>query len=185
MPFLSDAEISKLGLKKVGKGVRISSLASIDKPEQIEIGDYSRIDDFCALSGNIKIGRNVHIAIHSAVIASQEPIVISDFAGLAFGCLLFSSSDDYSGESLTNPTVPVEFKKIAHGSISLGRHVILGARTVVMPGVNIGEGSATGAGTLLNKSVDGWGIYIGAPGRKVKDRSKTLLSLELDFLSKI
>jgi len=183
MAFMSKDEIASIGFKKVGTGVKISRWASIDKPELIEIGGNSRIDDFCAISGNVKIGQYVHIAVHSAVVASREIISIGDFAGLAFGCLLFSSSDDYSGETLTNPTIPIEYKNINHGAISLGKHAILGSRTLVMPGVQIADGVATGANTLVNKDLDAWAIYLGSPARKVKDRSKNLLKLEEKFKS--
>ena len=183
MPFLTPEEIKKIGFKSLGKNVRISSLASFDKVNLISIGDNSRIDDFCALSGLISIGRNVHVAVHSSILASLEPIHLSDFSGLAFGCRLFSSSDDYSGASLTNPTVPAEYKTITNGRIDLGRHAILGTNTVVFPGVSVAEGTATGANTVLTKSTSPWGIYVGSPGRRIKERSKDLLALEQDYLN--
>jgi galactoside O-acetyltransferase len=182
MPFLNDEQIAEIGFKKVGKKVRISSLASFDKPEHISIGDYSRVDDFCALSGHIEIGRNVHIAVMNSIVASSSIIKLSDFSGLAFGCRLFSSSDDYSGESLTNPTVPTKYKNIQNGNISLGRHVILGTNSVVFPGVTIEEGCAFGANSVVLKSTESWGIYVGQPARRVKERSKGLLSHERAYL---
>ncbi len=182
MAFLTDDEISDLGFGYVGRGVKISSLASFDKPELMSIGNFSRIDDFCALSGNIKVGRNVHIAVMNSLVASVEGIELSDFSGLAFGCRLFTSSDDYSGESLTNPTVPSRYKKILHGEIFIGRHAILGTNTIVFPGVNISEGCSIGANSVVNKSTEPWGIYLGTPARKVKDRSRKLLELEKTYL---
>lgn len=55
MSFLSDSELRKIGFKKLGKNVKISEKASIYNPEKIEIGDNSRIDDFCLLSGKISV----------------------------------------------------------------------------------------------------------------------------------
>lgn len=182
MPFLSEEQIAQIGFKKVGKRVRISSLASFDKPEYISIGDFSRIDDFCALSGHIEIGRNVHIAVMNSIVASSASITLSDFSGLAFGCRLFSSSDDYSGESLTNPTIPGKYKAIHHGAIFLGRHVILGTNSVVFPNVTIEEGCASGANSVIMKSTEPWGIYVGQPARRVRERSKNLLIHEREYL---
>ena len=182
MGFLTQIEMEKIGFRSLGRNVKISSLASFDKANLTSIGDNSRIDDFCALSGVIEIGRNVHIAVHNSITASEEKITLSDFSGLAFGCRLFSSSDDYSGESLTNPTVPSVYKKILHGAVHLGRHVILGTNTIVFPGVSVAEGCATGANTTLTKSTDPWGIYLGSPGRRVKERRKDLLALEVEYL---
>ena len=83
MPQLKKEELKKF--KYVGKNVLISSLASIHNPENISIGDYSRIDDFCILSageGGISIGRNVHIAVYVSLIG-KENIHIDDFAGIS------------------------------------------------------------------------------------------------------
>ena len=178
MPFMSEDQINEMNFKQVGKNVKLSSLASFDKPHLMSFGDNSRVDDFCALSGLITLGRNVHIAVFSSIVASEQAIEILDFAGLAFGCRLFSSSDDYSGESMTNPTVSSEFKMVSHGAIRIGRHAILGTNTIVLPGVDIGEGCSVGANSLVSKSTEPWGIYIGSPARRIKDRSKNLLALE-------
>jgi galactoside O-acetyltransferase len=175
---MNTREIAKMNFKYVGNNVKLSSLASFDKPHLMSFGDNSRIDDFCALSGSITLGRNVHIAVFNSIVASEQAIEINDFAGLAFGCRLFSSSDDYSGESMTNPTVSSKFKKVSHGAIDIGRHVILGTNTIVLPGVKIGEGCSFGANSLVSKSTDPWGIYVGSPVRRIKERSKNLLELE-------
>jgi galactoside O-acetyltransferase len=119
----------------------------------------------------------------NSLTASEAPIQLSDFSGLAFGCKLFSSSDDYSGQTLTNPTVPARYKKITHGEIRLGKHVIVGTNTIVFPGVDIAEGCAIGANSLVNKSTEPWGIYLGSPVRRIKDRSKELLDYENQYLN--
>ena len=185
MSYLSESELRLLRFKHLGSNVRISRLASLDKPELMSFDDNCRVDDFCSLSGNIEIGRFVHIAVHSSITASREKVIFGDFSGLAFGCHVFSSSDDYSGESLTNPNISSEFKNIFHGAVILGKHVIVGAGTIIFPGVEIGEGSAIGAMSVVSKNLEPWGIYIGSPARKVKDRSRKLLALEMKFLEKI
>jgi acetyltransferase-like isoleucine patch superfamily enzyme len=179
---MTKAEIDSLGFKSVGKNVKLSKLSSFDKPHLISIGDNSRIDDFCALSGNISIGRNVHIAVMNSIVASLEPIFLEDFSGLAFGCRIFSSTDDYTGESMTNPTVPIKYKKITHGQIHIGRHVIVGTNSIVFPGVTISEGCSIGANSLISRSTEAWGIYVGSPARRIKNRSKNLLELESKYL---
>ena len=59
----------------------------------------------------VKIGRNVHIAIFCNVAGGEKGIHLDDFSGLAYGCHVITQSDDYSGKTLTNPTVPDEFKR--------------------------------------------------------------------------
>ena len=183
MGYLSKRELSKLNFISIGNGVRISDRASLHKTELMAFGEYSRVDDFCALSGNVHFGRNVHIAVHCSITASSELAVFDDFSGLAMGCHVFTSSYDYSGKTMTNPTVPVQFKEIIHGSVRLGRHVIVGASSVVFPGVNIADGCSIGAFSMVNKSTEPWGIYAGVPAARVRERSKDLLLLEQEYLA--
>ena len=182
MPFLSQDQLNALSFKYLGKNVRISDKASIYDPDRIEIGDNSRIDDFCVISGKVVMGRNVHIAVYNNVAGGELGVFLEDFSGLAYGCHVFSQSDDYSGRSLTNPTVPDEFKNETKATIRICRHVIVGACTIVLPGVTINEGSAVGAMSMVTKSTDTWAIYFGVPAKKIKNRHKDLLKLEAIYL---
>ena len=182
MAYLTTEQLHEMGFKSLGKNVKISDKASIYNADQIEIGDNSRIDDFCVISGRVKIGRNVHIAPLCLVAGGEEGITLSDFSGLAYQVQIFAQSDDYSGKTLTNPTVPSEYKKEYKKSVFLGEHVIIGAGSIVFPGVHIAEGCSVGALTLVNKSTEEWGIYLGNPAKRIKDRKKDLLALEKDYL---
>ncbi|MCB6803967.1 hypothetical protein LI178_31950, partial [Enterocloster bolteae] len=53
--------LKAIGFLKYGKNVLVSRKASIYNPEQMVLGDNIRIDDFCILSGNIKLGSYIHI----------------------------------------------------------------------------------------------------------------------------
>lgn len=172
-----------MGFKYLGENVKISDKASIYSPEKISIGDNSRIDDFCVLSEKITIGRNVHIAVFCNVAGGALGVTLDDFSGLAYSVNVFSQSDDYSGRTLTNPTVPDEFKDIALGAVHIGRHVIIGAGSMVFPGVTIADGCSVGAMSLVNRSTQEWGIYSGIPAKRIKDRSRELLDLEKKYLS--
>jgi len=91
--------------------VNISDKASIYNADQIELGDNSRVDGFCEISGKVSIGRNVHIAIFCNVAGGEKGIIFEGFSGLASGCHVFTKSDDYTGRTLTNPTVPDRYKR--------------------------------------------------------------------------
>ena len=110
MAWLTKDELKKMQFKSLGNNVLISDKSAIYNPEMISIGDNSRIDDFCVISGNVTIGNNVHIAVFNNVAGGEVGIILDDFSGLAYGCHVFTQSDDYNGNTLTNPTVPDEFK---------------------------------------------------------------------------
>lgn len=162
--------------------MRISDRAAIYNADQIEIGDNSRIDDFCVLSGKVKIGRNVHIAVFCNVAGGSEGITIEDFAGLAYGCHVFSQSDDYSGRTLTNPTVPAKYKRETKKPVTISRHCIVGTNSLIFPGVTLGKGCCVGAMSMVTKSTDEWSVYFGIPAKRLKNRRQDLLMLEQQYL---
>ena len=175
--FYTPAELKDLGLREYGRNVRISRNSSIYNPKYVSIGDNVRVDDFAILSGHITLGSYIHIAAYSAIYG-QSGVVMEDFSGLSARVLIYSISDDYSGEWMTNPTVPLEYKRENEGAVRLGRHSIIGAGSIVMPGVQIGEGAAVGAMSLVTKDLDPWTIYWGIPCKAGKPRSKRILELE-------
>jgi len=182
LAYLTELQLEKFGFKSLGKNVLISNKASIYSPNQIEIGDNSRIDDFCVLSGKISIGRNVFFGVFCNVAGGEPGIVFEDFATLAYSCNVFSQSDDYSGRTLTNPTVPDTFKLEDKRAVVIGKHSIVGANSVIFPGVILAEGTSVGALSLVTKSTEEWSIYVGNPAKRIKSRKKDLLELEKEYL---
>lgn len=182
MAYLTDSELKKLGFKYLGKNVKISTKASIYNPDQIEIDDNSRIDDFCVVSGKVKIGRNVHVTPQCLVAGGEPGLVIEDFVTLAYGVKVFTQSDDYSGLTMTNSTVPKCYKNEIKQSVKLKRHSIIGAGSIILPGVTLNEGTTVGANSLILKTTNSWSIYVGSPAKKIKDRKKDLLNLEKKYL---
>lgn len=185
MAYLSRQDLEKMGFKSLGKNVKISDKASVYNCEKIAIGDNSRIDDFCVVSGKVTIGRFCHIAPMCLVAGGKPGVMLHDFCGLAYGVKVFSQSDDYSGKSLTNSNIPEKYKNEFFAEICLKKHTIVGAGAVIMPGVIVGEGSSVGAMSLVSKSTDAWGIYVGVPAKKIKDRKKNILELEKQFLKEL
>lgn len=183
MAYLNEVQLSEMGFASLGHDVKISDKSSIYNAEQMEIGDFSRIDDFCVLSGRIIIGRNVHIAAQSLVSGGRAGAALEDFTGLAYGAKVIAQSDDYSGATLTNPTVPLAFKREIEAPVTLGRHTILGAGAIVLPGVILGEGCSVGAGSVVRESVLAWSIVAGVPAKFIKSREQGLLIHEQAYLS--
>jgi galactoside O-acetyltransferase len=180
--FYSFDELKTLGFKDVGKNVSVSRNASIYSAENIEIGSNVRIDDFCILSGKIKIGSFVHIGAYTSLCGAGKGIVLEDFVNLSRKVEIFAISDDFSGASMTNPTIPDEYKNITEEQVILKKHVVIGAGSVVLPGVILEQGSVVGALSLVKNSTDAWSINAGIPARKIKNRSRDLLGLEDKFL---
>ncbi len=183
MAFIKQEQLELMGFKSLGINVKISDKASLYNVDQMEIGDHSRIDDFCVVSGKVTIGRNVHFAVFCNVAGGEKGIVFEDFSGLAYGCHLFTQSDDYSGETLTNPTVPDIYKREVKKEILVGKHTIIGTGTLIFPGVILAEGTSVGALSMVTKSTEKWSIYTGIPAKRIKERKQDLLKLEKEYLN--
>lgn len=185
MAMLSQEVIERMGFAFIGKNIQISDRASFYGVDRISLGNNVRIDDFCVLAagvGGIVVGGYVHIAVGSSLIGAGK-ITLSDFSGLSSRVSIYSSSDDYSGATMTNPTVPSEFSGVTHADVFLGKHVIVGSGSVILPGVTLEDGVAVGALSLVTRSCKAFGIYSGNPVRRISERRRDLLELEKRFMA--
>jgi dTDP-4-amino-4,6-dideoxy-D-glucose acyltransferase len=184
MGYLTDQQILNMGFASIGENVLLSDKASYYNCQKIQFGNNVRVDDFCVLSageGGIAIGNYVHIAVYCSIIGNGK-VIMEDFSGLSARVSIYSSSDDYSGLAMTNPMVPPEFTNVQNADVKIGRHVIIGTGSVVLPGVNLEEGVAIGALSLVKKNCRSFGIYIGVPAKRISERKHDLLAKEKDLL---
>lgn len=183
--YLTEEDLKDFGFKSIGKNVRISSDARIYGQENISIGNNVRIDDFTILSavnGYINIGNYIFIARNSHL-SGFLGIEMHDFSSMAANTVIYSASDDYSGDFLTAQAIPQKYTAHIGGPVIIGKHVIIGSSSTIMGPCTIGEGCSIGAMTFVQKELQPWGIYIGVPCKRFKERKKGLLSLEKQFLA--
>jgi galactoside O-acetyltransferase len=182
--YLTELELKDFGFKSIGRNVRISTDARVYGPENISIGNDVRIDDFtilAAVNGFITIGNYVFIARNSHL-SGTLGIEIHDFSSMAANTVIYSASDDYSGDYLTAQAIPKKYTTQIGGPVIIGKHVIIGSTCTIIGPSKIGEGCSIGAMTLVQKDLQSWGIYIGIPAKRFKERKKGLLALEEKFL---
>jgi len=171
--LLSPHEIAELGFARVGVDVRITRYALFFNPAGIVLGDRVRIDAFAIVAAGeqgITVGNNVHIASAALLNGSGGRIVMEDFSAAAPKVCIWTASDDYSGGTLTNPTVPDAFKNQRKGPVRLGRHVIIGTSSVILPGVCLNDGAAVGALSLVSRDVEAGLVVSGVPAKKIAVR---------------
>src|SRR5262249_24345201 len=133
--YLTEHELKDRGIKRLGSNVRVHETAILVDLEQIEIGSNVRIDPYCVLSaagGYIRIGNNIHMGSQNVTVGGGG-VELADFVNLSQGVRIYSVSDDYTGESLTSPMVPRHLSRPTIGPVRLGRHVIVGSGSVILP----------------------------------------------------
>ena len=182
--YLSTDELRQMNFARLGQNVLIHRHCNIVNPDRISCGDSVRIDGFTNViaSRSIRFGSYIHIGSFCNL-AGGEEIEINDFSTLSQGVKLFTTSDDYSGAAMTNPTVPEAYTAVHREPVRIGRHVVVGSSSVVLPGSDIGDGVAVGALSLVKGKLEPWGVYGGIPARRIKERKRDLLQLEAEFLS--
>jgi galactoside O-acetyltransferase len=176
-------DLRALGFKQVGRNVRVARSCTLIGLEHISLGNEIRIDDYVSIiagCGFLELGDHIHIGA-GCYLGCMAGVTMADFSGLSQGVKVYSASDDYSGQHLTNPTVPTKYRRVKTGAVSLGRHVIVGSGSVILPNVVIGEGASIGALSLVTKRLAPWGVYFGSPARRLKARSQKMLEFEEKF----
>lgn len=180
----SPDELRGLGVT-AGDDVSVDRSVRLFNPQRIRLGDHVRIDCFAVLSAGeegLTIGSHVHIATGVAVYASSAAVTVGDFAGLSARVTVYTANDDYKDGFLTGPTVPPEYRRLATGPVVFGRHAIIGAGSVILPGARVGVGAAVGALSLVRGTVDDFAVVAGVPARRIGERNRRLLELERQLI---
>lgn len=159
-------------LKYCGKDVKIYDLAKICNPQWAEIDDKCMIFDYTFIDArnSLKIGKYCCIGWH-CVIEGGANIKVGNRVFLGPGSKLLSSTYEFDG-FYTSQLLPDETFSIRSGDITIEDDAYIGAGTVVMPGVTIGEGALVGANSLVNHNLKPWGIYFGNPVKLMGMREK-------------
>ena len=152
-------------------GVKTFEFTKIIGIEHIEFGKNIIIDDFTLIyaTAPIKIGNYVHIACFTSITGGAE-LTVGDFVAISQGCRILTGTDDFVHGGFGNSTIDEKYRNTKRAPVTIGKYSIIGANSVVLPGVTIGEGATVGAGSVVTKDLEPWGVYIG--NKRIKDRNK-------------
>ena len=158
--------------KKQGIDLFVAETAIIKHPNDIQLGNHVAIDNFVYLSTSAEIGDYVHIAPSVSIIGGNESVLqMGIFSRISANSTILCVSDDFT-KGMLNPQVPIKYRQPKIGFISFEPFSCVGVNCTVMPNVILGEGSVIGAGSVVTKNTEPWGIYIGSPAKLVGYRDK-------------
>ena len=109
---------------------------------------------------------------------SGAELEIGDFCAISQGCRILTGTDDFKSWGFGNSTISEKYRNTKRASIKIGNFCIVGANSVVLPGVSIGEGATIGAGSVVTKDLEPWGVYIGNKRINERDRDAVLLNYQ-------
>lgn len=61
------------------------------------------------------------------------------------------------------------------GDVIIGNHVWIAYRSIILPGVTIGEGAVIGAGSVVTRNVEPYTIMAGVPAKEIGKRNSNLI----------
>jgi len=140
--------------------------------DNIKFGHDIIIDDFVFIYATtpMTFGNYIHIASFSSIIGGAE-LSVEDFVAISHGARILTSTDDFKDWGFGNSTIPLKFRNVTRKPVHIGRFCIIGANSVVLPGVAIGEGATVGANSVITRDLAPWGVHIG--NKRISKRNKT------------
>ena len=166
-------------MRKMGKNVIIDQGVNIFYPKNMELSDYVYIDKYVTIaSKETKIGRRVHIAPYTFITGGGN-CIIEDFAGIANNCSIITSTvTSKEGIRLSGPMIPESQTDIIRGEVIIKKDAFIGTKATIFTNVTVSEGSVIGAGTIITKTTEPWGVYISEGGKAKLLRKRKIISLE-------
>ena len=113
------------------------------------------------------VGKNTFFGDYVRMDTSYaDMIYIGDYTHITSGCRLLCHQRDLTGYCVGDNAADLGYKT---GEIHIGKGVMVGMETLIMPGVTIGDGAIIGAGSIVTKDIPAWTIATGRPARVVKE----------------
>ena len=130
---------------------------------RFDVGAGALVEDFTVVNngaGDVVIGEGARIGIGSVVIG---PVTFGPRVGLGQHVFVSGFNHGYSDGTCDSNEQPLERKEIV-----IGRESHIGANSVVVAGVHIGERVQIGAGSVVTKDIPSYCVAVGNPARVIK-----------------
>lgn len=142
---LRNSVLNRILLNK-GLGSTVSTNVNIISPQLISLGE------------NVGIANNV-------ILDGRGGIKIGDFSIIGFDSVILTRSHQYEDENL-----PIRRQIQLSKPVEIGVDVWVGARSIILPGVKIGDGAIIGANAVVTKDVPPNTVVGGVPAKFIKNR---------------
>ncbi len=132
----------------------------------MKIGKWSSVGVGCLVLGGpqrITIGAGSIINL-GVTLDGRCPLTIGDNVSISIYSIILTLEHDLDAPNFRAVGAPV----------TIGDRVFIGARALILPGINIGEGAAVAAGTVVTKDVEPFTIVGGVPARPIGLRTRNL-----------
>lgn len=171
MPSMLNVEDSCLEIdvvRKVKDTVRISYKCSI---QNVKFEDYANVAHHAQISNSI-IGKRTSIGRYSKIRNAE----IGKYCSISWDVTIGAVTHPFHHLSSHAFTYRKQFGlceediDIPQKTTIIGNDVWIGCNSVIISGVKIGDGAVIGAGAVVTKDVEPYGIVVGVPAKLIKYR---------------
>ena len=131
------------------EGIQIGQGTKVVAPIYIPIQSIFHIGEECWIGRDMTLDRNGEVYIGDNCDLGPEVSFIT-------GSHTIGNADRRAGKGF-------------NGIIRIASGVWLGAKTVILPNIDIGKGTVVGAAAVVTKTLQDNGIYAGSPAKRIRD----------------
>jgi acetyltransferase-like isoleucine patch superfamily enzyme len=140
------------GLIEMGAGV------SLEKEVTFAFEADENSNPRLQIRQGVFIGRNTFLSVNSSIDIGSDVLI---------GAYSYIASANHT---FVTRSIPIKAQGYTCGPVTIETGAWLGAHTIVLPNVKIGEGAIVGAGSVVTKNIPAYEIWAGVPAKKIGDR---------------
>ena len=153
-------------IKQFFKNIRLKSLEKMLDWAILEPFEPRKLRPILIRKMGCHVGKNTFFGDYVRMDTSYADLIyIGDYTHVTSGCRLLCHQRDLTGYCVGDNAAELGYKT---GEIHIGKGVMVGMETLIMPGVTIGDGAIIGAGSIVTRDIPAWTIATGRPARVVK-----------------
>lgn len=139
---------------------------------QSNIPESTRVWQFVVILKNAVIGKNCNICSHCFIendVKIGDNVTVKSGVSLWDGITIEENVQIGPGVTFTNDKYPRAKKEFILQRTTVKRGASIGAASVILGGVTIGENSMIGAGSLVTKNIPDNELWYGRPAKFIKN----------------
>lgn len=160
-----DVSLSKV-IGKFFRNIKLKMLEKLLDSAILEPFEPRKLRAYFIRKMGCHVGKDVFFGDYVRMDTSYaDMIYIGDYTHITSGCRLLCHQRDLSNYYVGDNAAECGYRL---GEIHIGKGVMVGMETMIMPGVTIGDGAIIGARSMVTKDIPPYCIAVGSPAKVIK-----------------